>query len=276
MHGYEAVRHARRARQPDGKPIPAGTARVLEVLADHIGENNGLLVWPGEETIAEAIGRARRTVRGHLALLAGWGLIERQHRYKREGTRGGREHDVICLKFLEGYRQPSAANSQGLPADSDRVTGRPLRGYRQTSDGYRQYARPEETIEGIKEAPHKGTNSLPVEFQENDNSNNGWVGGEVGVDANGNGHPANATEGRQPPLLAAVSPEPPPEPPTADQLAEIERLSRERGIEEEIPVETKQDAAGVIAALESATSSTAIQRVRLMARSMGQRQEVAA
>jgi hypothetical protein len=51
-------------------------------------------------------------------------------------------------------------------------------------------------------------------------------------------------------------------------LAQIERLRRERGIEEAIPTETTQDAAGVIAALESAKSSTAIQRVRAMARAL--------
>jgi hypothetical protein len=113
----------------------------------------------------------------------------------------------------------------------------------------------------------RGSNRVP-DFQELNNSNSRQVGGEVGVDANGNGHPADGSEGRQPPLLAAVSPDQPPEPPTADQLAQIERLRRERGIEEAIPTETTQDAAGVIAALESAKSSTAIQRVRAMARAL--------
>ena len=66
--------------------LPAPAKSVLFVLAHRAG-NASADCWPGRETIAEEAGCSPRQVTRHLQLLVDHGLVARDRRFRRNGSR---------------------------------------------------------------------------------------------------------------------------------------------------------------------------------------------
>jgi Helix-turn-helix domain len=259
VKSYEATRLALRVRKPDGRPLPPGTARVLVELCGYVGDNNGLWVYPSQDRLAEVLGITRRTVRGHLAQLEKWNLIERRHRRAREGY--GRTSDMIHLKFLAEFqaegsdfkRRGSAFQAEGSGVSSGKV-----------AHFKRKDARHEPPVEAPVDPPEEEPEQSALPSADNNGGrptqgrpNDGGVGDEGEV-VEAPAAPSRSVDVSGHPAAPAATP-------TERQLARLSSLCQSRGIEEELYPETREDASALIEALEAAKTRRAIQAVRAMA-----------
>ncbi len=97
------------------RPRPTlAEAAVAVVLAEHYNHEKGA-AWPAQNTMAELLGRSRRTVRLALAALENRGLIQRV----RDG--GPKSSAAFALVM-----PPDGAPSRHQMADRPAISGRPV------------------------------------------------------------------------------------------------------------------------------------------------------
>jgi hypothetical protein len=91
---------------------PCGTKAVLVALA-HFADADGFC-YPGQELLADMTAQGTSTVREHLKKLEHAGLINRQHRYGKDGKRMSDGFNLLAPAERLNYRRKSAVAS-GVP-----------------------------------------------------------------------------------------------------------------------------------------------------------------